>query len=177
MELFQVLHGFIYDCSNHLMHSDEFKISSRFSFLYSRRGRTFSWLSFVLELHWPVRVKAQQTRWQPRRQTNNFCTLQDDVIKTLIKIKFSLCYSDCKTKQQRPLCSWFPSAPDREPIPRCPTGLSGANKTIKCCLTVFTTVFTIFLTNFHILPWFTLVPQKWRYEMIKWNQSLQSFWH
>ena len=57
--------------------------------------------------------------------------LQDDAIKNLIKTKFFLCYSDCKTKRRLPLCSWSPSAPDHEPIPRCPTGLSREYKTIN----------------------------------------------
>ena len=48
------------------------------------------------------------------------------MIKNLIEIKFCLCCSDCKTKWRQPLCSWFPSTPDHEPIPRCPTGLSRA---------------------------------------------------
>ena len=55
-------------------------------------------------------------------------TLQDDAIKNLIKMKFCLCCSDCKIKQRQPLCSWSPLAPDHEPIPHCPTGLSEENK-------------------------------------------------
>ena len=60
------------------------------------------------------------------KETRTPCKLLDDVIKNL-KIKFCLCYSDCKTKQQRPPGFWSPSALDHAPIPHCPTGLSAAN--------------------------------------------------
>ena len=107
---------------------------------FSRRRSTFSQLSSVLALHWPVCAEAQQTRWQRRRRASNSC---NGMIKNSIKIKFCLCCSDYKTKRRQPLCSWFPSTPDHEPILRCPTGLSRAKKPNNFCLTVFTLVFII----------------------------------
>ena len=107
---------------------------------FSRRGRT----SLIFLPCWDStgQYVLRLSRRDDSRASNS-CTLQDDTIKNLIKMKLCLCYSDCKTKQQQPLCSWFPSAPDHEPIPRFPTGLSTANKTNNYCLTVFTYVFTI----------------------------------
>ena len=65
-----------------------------------------------------------------KRYKNLFGTMQDLVI-TNLTIKFCLCYSNCKTKQQQPLCSLFPPTPGHVPIPHCPNGLSAANKTIR----------------------------------------------
>ena len=83
------------------------------------------------------------------------------MIKNLIEIKFCLCCSDCKTKWRQPLCSWFPSTPDHEPIPRCPTGLSRAKKKIlPHCFHV--------CLYYHLTKFYTRTREM---TLIKWNQS------